>query len=124
LKAARDSEQRALSIGLRPDRLRCVAFAMSGAAAGLAGGLFAFMTGSVFPAYAAVGKSVDVLLMVLLGGLNTAIGPIIGAAAYTGLYDLLLETAAMWRLVLGLMIITVVLAFPDGIAGGWHRFRR
>ncbi len=121
LTAARDSEQRALSIGLRPDRLRWVAFAISGAAAGLAGGLFAFLTGSVFPTYAAVGKSVDALLMVLLGGLNTVIGPIIGAAAYTGAYDLLLQTAALWRLALGLMIITLVLAFPNGIAGGSRR---
>ena len=124
LTAARDSEQRALAIGLRPNRLRFVAFAISGAAAGLAGGLFAFMTGSVFPTYAAVGKSVDVLLMVLLGGLNTVIGSIIGAAAYTGLYDLLLETTSMWRLALGLMIIALVLVFPNGIAGGPHRLSR
>jgi branched-chain amino acid transport system permease protein len=123
LTAARDSEQRALSIGLRPDRLRFLAFIISGAAAGLSGGLFAFMTGSVFPTYAAVGKSVDVLLMVLLGGLNTVIGPIIGAAAYTGLYDLFLSTTAMWRMTLGLMIIALILAFPNGIAGS-HRLRR
>nr|WP_294511851.1 ABC transporter permease [uncultured Rhodopila sp.] len=123
LTAARDSEARALSIGLRADRLRMAAFAMSGAAAGLAGGLFAFSTGSVFPTYVAVGKSVDVLLMVLLGGINTVIGPIAGAVAYTGFYDLLLQTTSMWRLALGLTIITLVLAFPDGLAGGWRRSR-
>ena len=91
LTATRDSEPRALSIGLRADGLRMVAFAISGAATGLAGGLFAFTTGSVFPTYAAVGKSVDVLLMLLLGGINTVIGPIGGAVAYTGLYDVLLQ---------------------------------
>jgi branched-chain amino acid transport system permease protein len=123
LTAARDSEARALSIGLRADRLRTAAFAISGAAAGLAGGLFAFSTGSVFPTYVAVGKSVDVLLMVLLGGLNTVIGPIAGAVAYTGFYDLLLQTTSMWRLALGLTIITLVLVFPDGLAGGWRRAR-
>jgi branched-chain amino acid transport system permease protein len=120
LMAARDSEPRALAIGLQPNRLRIVAFAISGAGAGLAGGLFAFMTGSVFPTYAAVGRSVDVLLMVLLGGINTVMGPIIGAAAYTGLYDVLLQTTSLWRLVLGLMIITLVLFFPQGLAGGWR----
>ncbi len=49
LIGSRDSEARALAIGLRPDRLRMVAFALSGAGAGLSGGLFAFSTGSVFP---------------------------------------------------------------------------
>nr|WP_294548602.1 ABC transporter permease [uncultured Rhodopila sp.] len=123
LTAARDCEPRALSIGLRADRLRMAAFAISGAAAGLSGGLSAFATGSVFPTYAAVGKSVDGLLMVLLGGMNTVIGPIAGAVAYTGFYDLLLQTTSLWRLALGLTIITLVLAFPDGLAGGWRRAR-
>lgn len=123
LTAARDSEARALSIGLQADRLRMAAFVISGAAAGLAGGLFAFSTGSVFPTYAAVGKSVEVLLMLLLGGINTVIGPITGAVAYTGFYDVLLQITSMWRLALGLTIITLVLAFPDGLAGGWRRSR-
>jgi branched-chain amino acid transport system permease protein len=123
LMAARDSEPRALSIGLAPNHLRMAAFAVSGAGAGLAGGLFAFMTGSVFPTYAAVGRSVDVLLMVLLGGINTIIGPVVGAAAYTGLYDVLQQATSLWRLVLGLSIITLVLVFPRGLAGGWRRMR-
>ncbi|MFL5282109.1 MAG: ABC transporter permease [Rhodopila sp.] len=123
LMAARDSEPRALSIGLAPNHLRMAAFAVSGAGAGLAGGLFAFMTGSVFPTYAAVGRSVDVLLMVLLGGINTIIGPVVGAAAYIGLYDVLQQATSLWRLVLGLSIITLVLVFPQGLAGGWRRMR-
>jgi len=118
LMAGRDSEVRALSIGLRPDRLRMVAFAMSGAAAGLSGGLFAFKTGSVFPAYAAVGRSVDGLIMVLLGGIDTLIGPIVGAVAYSGLYDLLLRFVPLWRMALGLSIIALVLLFPSGLAAG------
>ena len=116
LRAARDEQNRAAAIGLQAVRLRAVAFALSGAAAGLSGGLFAFDTGSVFPTYAAIGKSVDGLLMVLLGGIETVAGPIAGAIAYTGLYDLLLQTVPLWRLVLGLTIIGLVLAFPNGIA--------
>jgi branched-chain amino acid transport system permease protein len=123
LMAARDSEPRALAVGLEPNRLRIVAFALSGAGAGLSGGLFAFMTGSVFPTYAAAGRSVDVLLMVLLGGINTIIGPIVGAITYTGLYDVLVQTTSLWRLVLGLTIITLILIFPQGLAGGWRRMR-
>ena len=121
LAAARDSEVRSLAIGLQPDRLRMVAFTLSGAAAGLSGGLFAFKTGSVFPTFVTVGKSVDGLLMVLLGGIQTVIGPIVGAVVYTGLYDVLLRTTSLWRLVLGLTIIGLVLLFPDGIVGGRRR---
>lgn len=121
LVAARDSEARAMAIGLRPERLRMVAFTMSGAAAGLSGGLFAFKTGSVFPTYVAIGKSVDGLLMVLLGGMQTVSGPIVGAIVYTGLYDVLLQTMSVWRLVLGLTIISLVVLFPDGVAGGRRR---
>ncbi len=121
LRAARDEQNRAVAIGLQPVRLRAAAFALSGAAAGLSGGLFAFDTGSVFPTYAAIGKSVDGLLMVLLGGIETAAGPIAGAVAYTGLYDLLLQTVPLWRLVLGLTIVGLVLAFPNGIAGRRRR---
>jgi branched-chain amino acid transport system permease protein len=121
LRGARDDQNRALAIGLQPARLRMVAFALSGSAAGLSGGLFAFKTGSVFPTYVAIGKSVDGLLMVLLGGIETVVGPIAGAIAYTGLYDLLLQTMPLWRLVLGLTIVGLVLAFPDGIAGGRRR---
>lgn len=117
LRAARDHQNRALAIGLRPDRLRVAAFALSGAAAGLSGGLFAFNTGSVFPTYAGIGKSVDGLLMVLLGGIETVAGPVVGAIVYTGLYDVLLQAVPLWRMVLGLSIIGLVLAFPNGIAG-------
>ena len=119
LMAARDNEARASAIGLQPVRLRLVAFALSGAAAGLSGGLFAFKTGSVFPTYVAVGKSVDGLLMVLLGGIDSLTGPILGAVAYTGLYDVLLQTLPLWRMVLGLTIISLVLLFPNGLTG--HR---
>ena len=116
LRAARDEQNRAVAIGLRPVRLRAAAYALSGAAAGLSGGLFAFHSGSVFPTYAAIGKSIDGLLMILLGGIETVAGPIAGAIAYTGLYDLLLQTLPLWRLVLGLAIVGLVLAFPNGIA--------
>ena len=117
LRGARDNETRALAIGLRPERLRMAAFALSGSAAGLAGGLFAFKAGSVFPSYIAVGKSVDGLLMVLLGGIDTLAGPIAGAIAYTGLYDVLLQTVDYWRMALGFAIVALVLLFPDGLVG-------
>ena len=120
LRAARDSSPRAETIGLQPERLRFLAFALSGAAAGLSGGLFAYAKGSVFPGYAGIDRSVDALLMVLLGGVQTVAGPIFGALAYTGLYDGLLQVTGLWRLALGGFILLMVLAFPNGIAG-WRR---
>ncbi len=117
LRAARDSESRARTIGLSPERLRTVAFTIAGAAAGLAGGLSAFRTGSVFPGVASVGRSVDALVMVLLGGVDAAIGPIVGAAVYTGLYDWLLQVIPLWRLALGAAILALVLLFPAGLGG-------
>jgi branched-chain amino acid transport system permease protein len=121
LRAARDSALRAEAIGLAPARLRIAAFGLAGAGAGLAGSMFTFAKGGVFPSYADIPRSVDALLMVLLGGLQTMAGPIVGAIAYTGLYDLLLQATDLWRLVLGLTIVVLVLAFPDGIVGTAQR---
>jgi branched-chain amino acid transport system permease protein len=121
LRAARDSTLRAEAIGLHTARLRQTAFALAGAAAGLAGGLTAFAKGSVFPTYVSIGRSVDALLMVLLGGVQTVTGPVLGAIAYTGLYDGLLQATAFWRLALGAIVVALVLAFPQGIAGAAQR---
>jgi branched-chain amino acid transport system permease protein len=117
LRATRDSALRAEAIGLNASGLRLAALVLAGAAAGLAGGLTAFSKGSVFPTYISIGRSVDALLMVLLGGVQSMAGPVVGALAYTGLFDMLLRVTDLWRLVLGLAIIALVLLFPQGIAG-------
>ena len=114
-------------MGLNTYGLRVAAFTIAGAAAGLAGGVYAYSKGSVFPTYVSIPKSVDALLMVLLGGVQTMAGPIDGALAYTGLYDVLLRTTDAWRFVLGAAIVALVLLFPEGIAGAasraWDRQR-
>ncbi len=124
IRASRDSSARAETIGLNPAALRLAAFAVSGAAAGLAGALFSYGHGSVFPTYASIPRSVDALLMVLLGGIDTVSGPIVGALAYTGLSDALLRVTELWRFVLGAAIVGLVLAFPEGIAGAVQRHAR
>ncbi len=124
LRASRDSSLRAEAIGLPTAHVRLAAFALAGAAAGLAGGLTTFGKGSVFPSYIGIGRSVDALLMVLLGGVQTISGPLVGALAYTGLYDTLLRATDWWRLVLGAAILVLVLAFPQGIAGAAQRVWR
>ena len=121
LRGTRDSPLRAEAIGLDGVRLRMAAFAIAGAAAGLAGGVSAFSKGSVFPTFVSISRSVDGLLMVLLGGVQSMTGPVVGALVYTGLFDALLRATDLWRLVLGVSIIALVLVFPQGIAGTVHR---
>ena len=115
IRATRDSPARAAAIGLPGWALRLAAFTLAGAGAGLAGGVFAFSKGSVFPAAAGIQRSVDALLMVLLGGVQTVSGPVLGALAYTALYDGLLRVTDYWRGALGALIVVLVLLFPNGI---------
>ena len=118
LRAARDSAARADAIGIDVRTHRWLAFIVAGAAAGLAGGLFAFSKGSIDPTLISIPMSVDFLVMTLLGGVQTVVGPLIGAAAFHSIRDLLMPLTDHWRLLLGLAIIAIVLAFPRGIVGG------
>lgn len=124
LRAGRDAPLRAEATGIDLMRVQWVAFAIAGSFAGLAGGLFAYAKGSVFPTYIAVSRSVDALLMVLLGGLHTITGPLIGALLYVGLQEQISRVTDLWRLVLGLIIIGLVLLFPEGVVGFALRWRR
>ncbi len=117
LRAARDSPQRAAASGLAVGRLRWEAFVVAGAFAGLAGALHAFAKGSISPETLAIPRSVDALVMALLGGINAWFGPAAGALVFTGLADWLSRAFEYWRGALGLLIIALVLLFPRGIAG-------
>lgn len=117
LRAGRDSPLRAEAIGIDVMRVQWAAFAIAAMFAGVAGGLFAFAKGSVFPTYVSISRSVDALMMVLLGGVQTVSGPIVGAIVYAGLHEQLTRLTDYWRLVLGLAIVALVLAFPQGLAG-------
>ena len=118
LRAARDSDVRADAIGIDVRTHRWLAFTMAGAAAGLAGGLFAFSKGSIDPTLISIPMSVDFLVMVLVGGIQTVMGPLVGAAAFHSIKDFVMPLTFYWRLLLGLAIIAIVLVFPRGIVGG------
>jgi branched-chain amino acid transport system permease protein len=118
LRAARDSDMRADAIGIDVRTHRWLAFTMAGAAAGLAGGLFAFSKGSIDPTLISIPMSVDFLVMVLVGGIQTVMGPLVGAAAFHSIKDFVMPLTFYWRLLLGLSIIAIVLVFPRGIVGG------
>lgn len=117
LRAARDSEARARALGLPVAALRVAAFALAAALAGLGGAVFAFSRGSVDPTLLAIPQSVDLLAMLLLGGVQAVAGPLVGAVALHGLKDAIMPLTDLWRLLLGLAILILVLAFPRGLAG-------
>ena len=121
LRATRDSPLRAEALGIDVARVRWLAFAAGGLFAGLAGALHAMQKGAVFPTAFSIPVSVDALVMVLLGGLQTLSGPLIGALAYHGLSTELVRATDHWRLVLGLAIIALVILFPGGIVGFLRR---
>jgi branched-chain amino acid transport system permease protein len=121
LRGARDSAVRAAAVGVNVRGTRWRAFTLSGAFAGLAGGLYAFSKGSISPETLAIPRSVDALVIVLLGGLNAIAGPLIGAAAFTWMQDALARSTDYWRAATGGMILAIVLLFPLGIGGALAR---
>jgi len=123
LRAARDSEARAEAIGLAIRRQRWLAFVIAGAAAGMAGSLYAFSRGSVDPSLLGIPTSVDALTMLLLGGIQTIAGPLAGSAVLHLLRDQLMPLTSLWRLFLGLAIIFMVLVFPRGLVGTIRQWR-
>ncbi|MGB0578005.1 MAG: ABC transporter permease [Alphaproteobacteria bacterium] len=118
MRAGRDSPLRADAIGINVQRQQWLAFIFAGAFAGLAGSIYVFSKGSVFPDQVAIPQSIDGLMMVLLGGVKTLTGPIVGAAALTALTDWLSSNEVwFWRSILGTIILALVVLFPQGIVG-------
>ncbi|MGV6872195.1 ABC transporter permease [Pseudochelatococcus sp. B33] len=117
LRAARDSALRAEAIGLKRVHLQWLAFVIAGTFAGLAGALYAFLKGSVFPDLLGIPVSIDGLVMVLLGGVETVSGAVVGAVVYKALAIWLMSQTELSKLVLGGVIVAIVLLFPRGIVG-------
>ncbi len=120
MRACRDSALRVDSIGIHLKRHQWFAFAVAGTFAGLAGGIYVFSKGSVFPNEMAIPRSFDFLFMVLLGGIETLAGPIVGSAAFIWLHDKI-SRIDFWQLILGGIFVFLVVAFPSGIAGSIHK---
>ncbi|MCT4370363.1 ABC transporter permease [Yangia mangrovi] len=120
LRAGRDSPRQAEAMGIDVKRVQLVAFALAGMMAGLAGGLFVFSKGSVFPTELEIAKSFDALIVVFLGGVKTLAGGVVGASFLTSV-EHWLTRLEYWRLLLGLVIIAVVILMPEGIVGTLRR---
>ena len=122
LRGSRDSPLRCEAIGLNVKLIQWSAFVFAGSMAGLAGGLFVFAKGSVFPTEMEIAVSFDALIMVFLGGVQSLTGPIAGASVFVLLQDWL-SRFEYWRLLMGLLIIFIVILLPGGVAGAADQMR-
>ena len=119
IRAGRNSPLRAEAIGINVKRVHWLAFAIAGTVCGVAGGIFAFAKGSISPETISIGRSIDGLVMVLLGGIQTLAGPIVGASVFAVLQDFVMQQTEYWHALLGGIILVLVLAFPSGLVGAF-----
>ena len=119
--ALRENESRAQMIGYNPVVYRTLAFVTSAVIAGLAGALYSLWTMSATPSMTGSGLTVDALIMSILGGISTLIGPMLGAGLMEFLGHFFYQWfGARWPLVFGLIFIALVLFLPYGIIGTWR----
>jgi branched-chain amino acid transport system permease protein len=119
--AIRENESRALALGYDTLRYKLMAMVIAGVLAALAGWLSALFYLSVSPAALAVGTTINALLIVIIGGAGTLIGPALGAGLYALIGYVLQNQFARWQLVFGVVYILLVLFLPYGLAGTWRR---
>ena len=123
LQGIRDNEERMEAIGFATYRLKLVAFVISGAAAGLGGGLLASLNGLVGPNLLHWTESGLLMIMVILGGAGRLLGGVLGAAVLLGAEELIAEHTIHWPLGIGIVLLAVVLFAPQGLAGLLRRVR-
>jgi len=117
LRALRANPRRVQYIGVNVRAHQLVAFVISGAFAGLAGALFALSTGNVFPGWLNWTASATPIVMAVLGGVHTFLGPAVGAAVYVVLEVLISGRTEYWPLAMGVIIVALVLLMPEGLSG-------
>ena len=128
LKAIRENEPRAVSLGYDVDRYKLLAFVLSTAIAGLAGALKTLVLGFATLSDVHWSLSGEVVLMTLLGGMGTFAGPVVGAVTIIGLQNFLADRVGSWvTVIIGMIFVVCVLAFRKGIVGellAWQQRRR
>lgn len=122
IRTARDNEQRMRALGYPVYRYKLVAFAISGAGTGLAGSLIANHAEFVSPEILHWAQSGEIMIMVILGGIGSLFGPVLGAAAFIMMEELLVGITEHWMVILGPLLIGAVLFARGGLfrllAGG------
>jgi branched-chain amino acid transport system permease protein len=126
LKAIRDNEQRAVSLGYEADRYKLLAFVLSAALAGLAGATKAMVLQFATLTDVSAATSGEVVLMALVGGLGTITGPVVGAFIIVTMQNYLASTGEFVLVIQGAIFVVIVMAFRKGLVGElaeWWRRR-
>jgi branched-chain amino acid transport system permease protein len=127
LKAIRDNEQRAVSLGYEADRYKLLAFVLSAALAGLAGATKAMVLQFATLTDVSAAMSGEVVLMALVGGLGTIIGPVVGAFIIITMQNYLAAAGEFVLVIQGVIFVVIVMAFRKGLVGeltDWWKSRR
>ena len=117
IRAAKSNEPRARAIGFSPFRYKLTAFVVAGSAGGLAGALLANQTEYLTPEFMHWTRSGEIMFMVILGGMGTLVGPVIGAVVLLLLEDVLSALTTHWQIILGPLLVLVVLFAKRGLFG-------
>lgn len=117
LNAARQVPARVETVGLNPQRLKLVAFVISGAVTGLAGALFADLNRFVSPTMLSWHMSGELMVLVILGGVGRLWGPVAGAMIFVALEHILGGISEYWQIFLGLLLLIIVLFARGGVIG-------
>ncbi len=121
LQASKSNEARSRAIGFSPYPYRLAAFVIAGAMCGLSGALYANHTNYITPGLMSWQQSGDMMFMVILGGMATSAGPVLGAFALLLVEDLLAGWTQHWQVILGPLLILSVIFFRRGLAGIFSR---
>src|SRR3954447_5156712 len=124
VQGVRSNEQRMQAIGFHANRYRLVCFVISGTICGLAGALLANNTDFVSPAVMYWTRSGDLMVMVILGGMGSLFGPVIGTIVFLVLEEFLSQVTEYWALIMGPLLLLIVLFGRGGIYGMLGRLRR
>jgi branched-chain amino acid transport system permease protein len=117
IRAAKSNEPRARAIGFSPYRYKLIAFMIAGAMGGVAGALLVNHTEYLTPEFMHWTRSGEIMFMVILGGMGTLIGPVLGAVVFLLLEDVLSSWTVHWQLILGAILVLVVLFAKRGLVG-------
>ncbi len=117
LRSMRDNEQRAISLGYRPSHYKVMAFTISGALSGLAGGMKTLVLGIATLGDVYWHGNGEVILMTVLGGLGTFFGPVVGAFVVVAIQNYLAQFGAWVTIIQGLTFVVIVMAFRRGLVG-------
>jgi branched-chain amino acid transport system permease protein len=121
LRAAKSNEARARAIGFSPYPYRLAAFVMAGAMCGLAGALYANHTSYIVPGLMSWQQSGDIMFMVILGGMASTAGPVLGTFALLFVEELLKGWTEHWQVILGPLLVLSVIFFRRGLAGIFYK---